>query len=216
VVEGDVGQGGRERREAEAVGEGEEDAQIDLAGTVVAGLVELEGLRVEHLVHVVPAAVGHEHVGGDDGEALGAVRVGPVGDGHDHVDDEEEAGHDVHDGERRRGQRRAQEPGDGGPVQAEGAHAEAVHAGADLLRGDGVLPHQAHQGDGGDGREQVVGHNVVGEARDQHGEEELQPRRPSLRPLLLLVQSSGKKRSNSEAWSEQFFRWSSRTEDGDH
>lgn len=203
VVERDVGEGGGQRGEAEAVGEGEEDAEVDLAGAVVAGLAELEGRRVEHLVHVVPAAVGHEHVGGDDGEALGAVRVGPVGHGHDHVDDDEEAGHDVGDGERRRRQRRAQETGHSSPVQAEGTHAEAVDAGPDLLRGDRVLPHQAHQGDGGDGREQVVGHNVVGEARDQHGQEKLQPRRPSLGPLLLLVQSSEEKNSQNQKQSTE-------------
>ena len=188
VVERDVGQRGRQRREAEAVGEGEEDAEVDLAGAVVAGLAELERGRVQHLVHVVPAAVGHEHVGGDDGEPPGAVRVAPVGEGNDHVDDEEEAGHDVDDGERRRRQRRSEEPGHGGPVQAERADAEAVDAGPDLLRRHRLLPDEAHHRDGGDGREQVVGHNVVGEAGGEHGEEELQPRGASPRPLLLLVQ----------------------------
>lgn len=187
MEEDDVGEDSREGREVEAVGQDEEGGEVHGTNLGVALGVEAKGLRVDDACGVVSPARSVEDAGRDEGEAFGVVGVGPVGDRDENIEEEQEAGHDIEDSVTRGGDGAAQVAADGCPVEAKGADAQSPVAGGQLLGEDRVLPDDAADGEGGDEGEKVVGDDVVGEADD---EEELQPRRPSPTPHLLLMQRS--------------------------
>ena len=179
-----------EAREADAVVDGEEHADVDAAVGVVAGDVEREGVPVDDAPGVVGPAGVVVHVRRHERESPGVVGVAPVEQRQRHVGGEREPGHDVDDGEGRRRQRVAQEAGHRVPVQAEGADAEATKAGPDLLRRHRVPVHPAKHRHRAQRREQVAGDEVVGEAADHDDDEELKTRHAAAGTLLLLVHGS--------------------------
>ena len=102
VEEGDVRERGGDGGEAEAVGDGEEQTEVDLPLLRVGVHVDLEPV-VDDGGDVVELAGAGEEVGGVDGEGAGVVEAqAPVAGGHDDVDEEDEADVDVDDGEEGR------------------------------------------------------------------------------------------------------------------
>ena len=185
VEKGDVRQRGGYGGEAEAIGYGEEQAEVDLPLLGVGVHVDLEAV-VDDGGDVVELPSAREEVGGEDGEGAGVVEVEPpVADGQYDVDEEHEADEDVDDGEEGRHERALQERGDHGPVQRERADADAVHAGADLVHGHRLWERPAHPRHRAYRREQVARDQVPREAADERDQEELATRHP---PFLLLVQ----------------------------
>lgn len=190
VEEQHVHDGGGEAEEPGADGDGEERAEVELAVAVIGGDVEVE-VAGEHLGGVVLLARGGEELVGEDGEPAGVEGVEPpVAERHDDVDEHDEADGCVGDGRPRRHQRAAVVRRDARPVQREGADAEPVVAGPDLLRRDAARPHPARPREEGQDRQQVARERVVGEAREEEDEEEAHPRRAlgRLPALLRLVQ----------------------------
>lgn len=144
--------GGGESQEAGADGDGEERAEVQLAIAVVGGHVEVEVLG-EHLGGVVLLPGGREELVGEDGEPSGVERVElPVAERHDDVDEHDKADGRVGDGRPRRHQRAPVVRRDARPVEREGADAEAVVPGPDLLRRDAVRPHPARPREEGQDR----------------------------------------------------------------
>lgn len=123
-----MGNCGRQSSKAQAISEGEEDTEINLAVVLVGLKVELEVRRVQHPGDVVAVALGIKHMGGEDGEALGLEGIGPVEEGGHHVEGDEEAEECVEDGEGRVGHGGSGEGRGCGPIEAEGAEAEAIEA----------------------------------------------------------------------------------------
>lgn len=184
----------REPQEPGPDGDGEQRAQVQLPVALVRRHVEVE-LPREHLGGVVLLPGRREQLVGEDWELPRVERVElPVAERHDEVDEHDEARGGVGDGRPRRHQRAPVVRRDAGPVQCEGADAEAVVAGAHLLRRDAVRPRPARPREEGQDGEQVARQRVVGEAREEEDEEEAHPcRPPRRRPLpaiaaLLLVQ----------------------------
>lgn len=185
MEEQDVDDGGREPQESGADGDGEERAEVELPVAVVGGDVEVEVLG-EHLGGVVLLPRRREELVGEDGEPAGVERVElPVAERHDDVDEHDESHGRVGDGRPRRHQRAAVVRRDARPVQREGADAEAVVPGTDLLRRDAVRPHPARPREEGQDRQQVTRQRVVREAREEDDEEEAHPRRATGLAALL-------------------------------
>jgi hypothetical protein len=172
IEEPDMSDGGGNGGEAEAVTECKEHAEADFAVLTISVQVKLKPV-VHDRLDVVAAAVGHEQVRGEDGERLGAVQVEPpVRCRHDHVDEEHVAKEDVGGSEEGRDEGAEEEGGDGGPVEREGAEAEAAHARPQLLRRHRLGEDQAHPRDGRQRRKEVARHGVPNEAAGEHHQEE--------------------------------------------
>jgi hypothetical protein len=202
IEEPDMSDGGGNGGEAEAVTECKEHAEADFAVLTISVQVKLKPV-VHDRLDVVAAAVRHEQVRGKDGERLGAVQVKPpVRCRHDDVDEEHVAKEDVGGSEEGRDEGAEEEGGDGGPVEREGAEAEAAHARPQLLRRHGPGEDPAHPRDGRQRREEVARHGVPGEAARQHHQEELGARdlARGFGGFVLLVQcpSSKKNKKNED------------------
>lgn len=128
VEEEDMGNCGRQSSKAQAISEGEEHAEIDLAVVLIGIKVELEVLLIQNPGDVVVVPLGIKDMGREDGEALGLKGIGPVVEGGHHVQDDEEAEEGVEDGEGRVGHGGSGEGRGSGPIEAEGAEAEAIEA----------------------------------------------------------------------------------------
>lgn len=199
-----MGDGGCKRSEADAISHGKEGAQIERAFLLVCRDVELE-VRVYNAGDVVALASGREETVGENGEGLGIVEVEPVGSRGDDVHDDNKAGGDVGGGEPGAGEGAAEVRGDGGPVEADGADAEAVEAGAELLGEDGVGKDPADPREGGEHGEEVAREHVVGEATDESYHEELVTGEATLWPLLLLVECPEEKSSIINVVSQKIY-----------
>uniref|UniRef100_A0A8R7R090 Uncharacterized protein n=1 Tax=Triticum urartu TaxID=4572 RepID=A0A8R7R090_TRIUA len=91
---------------------------------------------------------------------------------------------------------------DGGPVEADGADAEAVEARAELLGEHGVGEHPADPGEGGEHLEQVAGEDVVDEAADEGHQEELAACESAFVLHLLLVECPARNFQSFREWFE--------------
>ena len=87
-----MGESGRQCRKAEPVGDGEHDAETDIAVFLVFSDVQCERLLIENTVEFVFFSVDVVQGRRIHGEVLRAVRIRPVGDGDDDVDEEDVTG----------------------------------------------------------------------------------------------------------------------------
>lgn len=181
--------GRRERGKADAVGHCEECAQVERTILLVGLDVEVE-VGVYDAGDVVALPGGCEEAIGEDGEGLGVVEVEPVRSGRDDIHDERKASRDIGSGKPRAGQGAAEVGGDGGPVQADGADAEAMEARTELLGKDGAREDPAHPGEGGEHGEEMAWENVVGKATEEGHHEELVPSHATFGATFFLVQGS--------------------------
>lgn len=185
VEKANVRERGTDCREAKAITEGEEHAEIDPPLLLIRRHIDLE-LIVDDSGDVVRLAGGREQIGGEDGEGLGVVQVeAPVSERDGDVHEQSVADEDVDDGEEGTDEGAEEEGGDGSPVEGEGADAESLEPGPDLLSGDRLGEHPADPGDVGDGWEEVAGDCVPCEAADECDDEELGSRHPT---IFLLMQ----------------------------
>lgn len=116
MEEDDMGESGGKSGEAQTIGEDEEDAKIDLAIGVIPVLVELEGVSVQDSGHIVRSPILCKRMGRYEGEPLGIVGVGPICNGEEDIDNEEETQHDIDNGKGWGGQGASQEACNTGPV----------------------------------------------------------------------------------------------------
>lgn len=183
-----MGEGGCNGSESEAIGHDKEPAQVEPSTPSVGLQVKFE-VGVDDGFDVVACAVVSEEFPGVEGEGFGVGHVeAPVTERNGEVAAEGVADEDVGDGEEGGHQRAAEEGGDGGPVEGDGADAEAGHAGGDLLGGDGVGEAPAEPRDAGDHGEEVAGDHVPGEAADEGDDEELGSGDAAVCFRVLLVQ----------------------------
>lgn len=106
---------------SKSISKSKHDAQVNPSLLRILRLVQLE-MTVDNGFDVVVCPVGLEQVDGIERERLCVVDVEPpVGDGHDHVDDEEVPDEDVGDGKEGGHERAEEEGGHHGPVEGEGS-----------------------------------------------------------------------------------------------
>lgn len=164
VKERNMREGRNDSSKTNAIGEGKKHAEIYSPLLLVGRHVNLK-LVIHNGGNVINLTLGIKQMRGKYWEVFGIVEIGlPVSNWKHNVDDHKVADGNIDNGEEGADEGAVEVRGDDGPVEREGAEAEAAHARAELLGSDGAGIHPADPGDGRQSWEEIAWNYVPGEA----------------------------------------------------